>query len=171
MFNNLRRKQMMLTAFMLMLSSFISISFVCKEKSFKSPIHETRGVWVTRWDYTTKTNSTEPDIQKAEIRRLFKIAKDSNLNSVFFQIRGTFDAYYKSNYEPWAKNLTDTLGVDPGWDPLEFAIRESKKMGLQLHAWVNTTDYNYLLIRKEKSVTGSTCRNSPSHILLFSGYV
>ncbi|MCH8272483.1 MAG: family 10 glycosylhydrolase [Candidatus Marinimicrobia bacterium] len=128
----------MLAAFMLMLSSFISISFVCREEFRKSPIHETRGVWVTRWDYTTKTSSTEPDIQKAEIHRLFKIAKDSNLNSIFFQVRGAFDAYYNSNYEPWAKTLTDTLGIDPGWDPLEFAIGESKEMGLQLHAWVNT---------------------------------
>ncbi|MCH7818006.1 MAG: family 10 glycosylhydrolase [Candidatus Marinimicrobia bacterium] len=135
--NKFRRKQRMLAAFMLMLSSFILTSFVCKEELSKATIHETRGVWVTRWDYTTKINSTDPDSQKAEIHRLFKIAENSNLNSVFFQVRGAFDAYYNSNYEPWAKTLTDTLGVYPGWDPLEFAIRESKVMGLQLHAWVN----------------------------------
>ena len=122
---------------MLMLSSFISISFVCKKETPQSSKYETRGVWVTRWDYTTKTNSTDPDIQKAEIHRLFKIAKDSNLNSLFFQVRGQFDAYYNSNYEPWAETLTDSLGVYPGWDPLEFAIEESKAMGLQLHAWIN----------------------------------
>ena len=120
-----------------MLSSLGSISFVCKKKILPSSNYETRGVWVTRWDYTTNTNSTDPDIQKAEIHRLFKIAKDSNLNSLFFQVRGEFDAYYNSNYEPWAKSLTDSLGLNPGWDPLEFAIEEAKEMGLQLHAWVN----------------------------------
>ena len=128
---------MTVAAFILMLSSFISISFVCKKETAQSSKYETRGVWVTRWDYTTKTKSTDPDIQKAEIRRLFKIAKDSNLNSLFFQVRGQFDAYYNSNYEPWAETLTDTLGVYPGWDPLEFAIEQSREMELQLHAWVN----------------------------------
>ncbi len=88
---------MVLAAFILMLSSIGSISFVCKKKIHPSSNYETRGVWVTRWDYTTNTNSTDPEIQKAEIRRLFKIAKDSNLNSLFFQVRGEFYAYYVSN--------------------------------------------------------------------------
>ncbi len=123
--------------FVLMLTSIGTISFVCREEIRRPAAYETRGVWVTRWDYTTKTNSTDPGTQKAEIHRLFKIAKDSNLNSIFFQVRGAFDAYYESNYEPWAETLTDTLGVYPGWDPLEFALEESKEMGLQLHAWVN----------------------------------
>jgi len=34
--------------------------------------------------------------------------------------------------------LTDTLGKDPGWDPLKFAIEHAHQMGLELHAWFNT---------------------------------
>ena len=123
---------------MLLLSSFSASSFVCREERRTGSIYETRGVWVTRWDYTTRTGSTEPDLQKKEIKKLFRIAKESNLNTIFFQVRGNFDAYYQSDYEPWALGLSGVLGVDPGWDPLAFAIREAESNGLKLHAWVNT---------------------------------
>ena len=127
-----------IAAFMLLLSSFSASSFVCREELRTGSVYETRGVWVTRWDYTTRTGSMEPDDHKKEIKRLFKVAKESNLNTVFFQVRGSFDAYYQSEYEPWALNLSGVLGVDPGWDPLAFAIREAESLGLKLHAWVNT---------------------------------
>src|SRR5699024_5532405 len=28
-------------------------------------------------------------------------------------------------------------GRNPGWDPLEFAVAEAHKRGLELHAWLN----------------------------------
>jgi len=123
---------------LILLSSLMSGSFVCDKETGKSSIYETRGVWVTRFDYTTNVESTDSDSQKAAISNQFRIAKESNLNSLFFQVRGSFDAYYKSKYEPWAKSLSGSLGVDPGWDPLKFAIKEAKENGLKLHAWVNT---------------------------------
>lgn len=112
-------------------------AFLCKKEIVPETKFETRGVWVTRFDYTTNLDSTDSESQKAAISNYFNIAKESNLNTVFFQVRGSFDAYYKSNYEPWAKALSGNLGVDPGWDPLEFAIKEAKENGLMLHAWVN----------------------------------
>ncbi len=122
----------------MLLSSFSASSFVCREERRTSSVYETRGVWVTRWDYTTRTGATEPDAQKKEIKRLFRVAKESNLNTVFFQVRGNFDAYYQSEYEPWALGLSGVLGIDPGWDPLAFAIREAKSHGLEMNEWVNT---------------------------------
>lgn len=32
------------------------------------------------------------------------------------------DAFYSSNYAPWPKYITGTLGNDPGYDPLSFAL-------------------------------------------------
>ncbi|MBD3224113.1 MAG: family 10 glycosylhydrolase, partial [Caldithrix sp.] len=34
--------------------------------------------------------------------------------------------------------LSDRLGNDPGWDPLQFAINEAHDQGMELHAWINT---------------------------------
>lgn len=61
----------------------------------------------------------------------------AHLNTIFFQARARGDAYYRSAYEPWAENLTGTLGRDPGWDPLEYLLKEAHAAGLEVHAWFN----------------------------------
>lgn len=104
-----------------------------------SPKHEFRATWfttVTNIDWPSKSNLTV-DQQKTELTNLLNQLAASNINAVCFQVRGRSDAYYKSNYEPWAKELTNTLGQDPGYDPLKFAIEEAHKRGMELHAWIN----------------------------------
>jgi len=89
---------------------------------------ELRGVWVTRWRYKSE----------ADVRRIIQTAAQAGVNAVFFQVRGRADAFYHSNLEPWASELTGTLGEDPGWDPLAVALEEAKTQGMELHAWINT---------------------------------
>jgi uncharacterized lipoprotein YddW (UPF0748 family) len=88
---------------------------------------EMRGVWVTRFAYTTK----------AQLEAIIDRAAAANFNAVFVQIRGEGDAYYQSAHEPWARRLTGTLGRDPGWDPLQVAIDRAHGHGMQLHAYFN----------------------------------
>ena len=103
---------------------------------------EGRAVWVTRWSYTTGTGSTYPSSHQARIRRVMDRAVEGGFNVIVFQVRGQCDAYYASSYEPWAYELTGTnpssLGNDPGWDPLQYAIDYAHQRGLELHAWLNT---------------------------------
>ena len=90
--------------------------------------HEVRALWVTRWDYRT------PD----DVRVIAERAASANFNALFFQVRGTADAYYNSQIEPWAARLSGgTLGQDPGWDPLAVAVDEGHARGLEVHAWIN----------------------------------
>lgn len=95
---------------------------------------EARGVWFSRFEYAN-IDSTK---SKARITEIFEKARTAKFNMIFFQVRGTGDAYYKSQYEPWAESLTGTLGKDPGWDPLEYAVHEAHHLGLELHVWINT---------------------------------
>lgn len=88
---------------------------------------ELRGVWVDRWTF-----SSEDDV-----RTIMANAADAGFNAVYFQIRGTADAYYRSDIEPWASRLSGTLGQDPGWDPLGVAVEAGHAEGLQVHAYVN----------------------------------
>lgn len=88
---------------------------------------EARALWVTRWDYTS------PE----DVQEIVNRAANANFNIIFFQVRGQADAYYQSNYEPWAQRLTGALGQDPGWDPLATAVELAHASGLELHAWVN----------------------------------
>jgi uncharacterized lipoprotein YddW (UPF0748 family) len=88
---------------------------------------ETRAVWVTRWAFK------EP----GEVRRLFADLAEMGINTVFFQVRGSCDALYRSPLEPWSDLLAGRLGADPGWDPLALALEEGHSRGMEVHAWIN----------------------------------
>ncbi|MDF1562402.1 MAG: family 10 glycosylhydrolase [Deltaproteobacteria bacterium] len=109
---------------------------------------ELRGLWVTRWNYGSA----------ADVERIMGEAKDAGFNTIFFQVRGRADAYYHSNVEPWASELSGTLGQDPGWDPLATALAAARTHGLELHAWINTVPV----------WTGATAppESTPRHVLL-----
>lgn len=86
------------------------------------------GAWVTRWSYASED----------DVRQMVRDLDAAGVDAVYFQVRGTFDAYYASDLEPWADRLTGTLGQDPGWDPLAVAIDEAGPRDMQVHAWLNT---------------------------------
>jgi uncharacterized lipoprotein YddW (UPF0748 family) len=100
---------------------------------------EFRGVWVAtvaNIDWPSK-KGLSAEAQQAELRALLDRAVALKLNAVVFQVRPMCDALYKSDLEPWSEFLTGTLGKDPGYDPLELAVREAHARGLELHAWFN----------------------------------
>ena len=100
---------------------------------------EMRGVWiatVANIDWPTRTDLTSTQ-QQAELRDLLDRAKMAGFNAMMFHVRPASDAVYRSTLEPWASMLSGVQGVDPGYDPLAFAIDEAHARGLQLHAWIN----------------------------------
>jgi len=99
---------------------------------------EARGVWVSRFEYANEQVRNNPAAGRDVILSVFERARKAKFNMVFFQVRGNADALYRSQLEPWSALLTGTLGQDPGWDPLEVAVAEAHRLGLELHVWVNT---------------------------------
>lgn len=100
---------------------------------------EMRGVWiatVANIDWPSRSNLSA-DQQKAELMDLLDRAAGAGLNAVMFHVRPAGDAVYASTLEPWASMLSGTQGVDPGYDPLAFAVQQAHLRGLELHAWVN----------------------------------
>ncbi|ARQ71672.1 glycoside hydrolase family 10 protein [Streptomyces marincola] len=102
-------------------------------------VPEMRGMWIA-----TVANIDWPggqglsaDEARAELTGLLDAAADWRLNTVFLQVRPTADALWPSPHEPWSQWLTGEPGRDPGWDPLDFAVREAHSRGLDLHAWFN----------------------------------
>jgi uncharacterized lipoprotein YddW (UPF0748 family) len=88
---------------------------------------EGRALWVTRFEYDSPT----------KIATIMQKAADANFNVVYFQVRGSGDAFYRSALEPCSVGLCGRLGGTPTWDPLAVAIQEAHSRGLQLHAWLN----------------------------------
>ncbi|AWV90092.1 glycoside hydrolase family 10 protein [Bradymonas sediminis] len=104
-----------------------------------SHAREVRGVWIpTVFNISWPSRSgLSVSAQKAELTAQLDVVKNAGLNTVYFQVRAEADAFYDSDIEPWSRFLTGTMGQDPGWDPLEFAVEEAHKRGLELHAWLN----------------------------------
>ena len=84
---------------------------------------EVRAIWVTRWDYRTEQDVVDAVHNAASL----------GLSRIYFQVRGRADAFYRSNLEPWGEEL----GPNPTFDPLEVAVREARRTGVELHAWAN----------------------------------
>lgn len=102
---------------------------------------EFRAVWiatVANIDWPSKPGLTTQQ-QQDELLALLDTAEAMNLNAVIFQVRTSTDALYDSKIEPWSAYLTGKQGQapDPAWDPLTFAIEQSRLRGLELHAWIN----------------------------------
>lgn len=100
---------------------------------------EMRGMWlaiVDNWDWPSR-QGLDRQTQQRELTTLLDAATKQRLNAVFFQVRPTADALWPSPYEPWSEYLTGVQGKNPGWNPLEFAVHEAHKRGLELHAWFN----------------------------------
>lgn len=80
-----------------------------------------------------------PATQREELLRILDRAAALHLNALILQIRPAGDALYASPLEPWSPFLTGKMGrpPEPFYDPLEFAISEAHRRGLELHAWFN----------------------------------
>lgn len=107
------------------------------------PKYEMRAVWLTTiggidWPRTSATNTSTMRAQQQELCRTLDKLKQANVNTVILQTRIRASVIYPSRIEPWDYILTGTAGRSPGYDPLQFAIDECHKRGMQLHAWVVT---------------------------------
>lgn len=102
---------------------------------------EMRAVWiatVANIDWPSEPGLSAAQ-QKSELRSIFDRIKMMNMNTVIFQVRTATDALYRSDLEPWSEYLTGEQGKEPSpyYDPLQFAIEEAHRRGLEFHAWIN----------------------------------
>lgn len=106
-----------------------------------TPKYETRAVWLTTlngldWPKTTATTSYSVERQKKELTDILDKLQRANINTILFQVRMRGTVMYPSAIEPWDACLAGAVGRSPGYDPLQFAIDECHKRGMELHAWV-----------------------------------
>lgn len=127
------------------------------QQNLVAPKWEVRAVWLTTAGGADWPKTYDVAAQKRTLVEIFETLQEKHFNTVFFQVRSRGNTMYKSRYEPWAAELTGTLGEDPGWDPLDFAIGEAHKRGMELHAWFN--------VAKVYNTAGLPPLSSPRHVL------
>lgn len=125
------------------------------------PKRESRAVWVTTlsgldWPKTKATTLEGRERQQQELRDLLDQLQAIRINTIFLQTRVRGSVIYPSAIEPWDVALTGQYGKDPGYDPLQFAIDECHRRGMELHAWVVTIPAYKTAVQKQmgnKAVT------------------
>ena len=116
----------------------LGMATIAVQEVYAADHTDMRAVWISTVysaDYPSAINNEEA--QKNEFINKLEQAQDLGMNTVVVQVRPKGDAFYESEMNPWSAVLTGTQGMDPGYDPMEFMIKETHKRGMEFHAWMN----------------------------------
>ncbi|MBC8051467.1 MAG: family 10 glycosylhydrolase [Sphingobacteriaceae bacterium] len=164
-----------LFVFFVSVTSFVNTTSEPPFRRIESPEisqkREFRGVWVAtvaNIDWPSK-GGLSSDTQRQELLDILDAHQRSGLNAVMFQVRPSADAFYSKGREVWSKWLTGEQGNAPYpfYDPLEFAINEAHKRGLELHAWFNP--YRAAFSLSDKVHPNHISRQKPEWFFNYAG--
>lgn len=115
--------------------------FTYLDAEFQQPQREVRAVWLTTlngldWPKKSATTTTGAENQKRDLCRILDQLQAAGINTVIFQSRIRSTTAYPSAIEPWDGVFTGTPGRAPLYDPLQFALDECHRRGMEFHAWV-----------------------------------
>ena len=120
-------------------------------ESIINPDTEIRAVWIAsvfNIDYPTKADLTATQLQ-SELDEIIATCEKNKLNTIFFQVRPTCDALYKSEIFPVSSYLSTSSTLS--FDPLAYLVKAAHEKNIFVHAWVNplrvtmnSTDVNTL---------------------------
>lgn len=122
------------------LTVYLACMLCMAGKAQHAPKREFRGAWIATYTNIDWPNRTQtPAQQRAALLTILDHHKATGITALFIQVRSQCDAMYASSIEPWSADLTGTQGKapDPAWDPMQFAIEECHKRGIEFHAWLN----------------------------------
>ena len=113
-----------------------SFSIATSKISAPEPTREFRGAWVAtvaNIDWPSKPGLSTPE-QQTELIAILDRSVQLHLNAVVLQVRPACDALYNSKLEPWSEYISGVMGQPPApyYDPLEFAVAEAHKRGIEL---------------------------------------
>ena len=108
----------------------------------RTPVtEEIRGVWVAtvyRIDFPSGSKLSSKQL-KNEVRELVDSLAEYGFNAVYFQVRPTSDALYKSDIFPSSHWITGEQGADfpDDFDILEYLVEYAHSKDVAVHAWIN----------------------------------
>lgn len=108
-----------------------------EENDGRPIIEETRGIWVPsvyNLTFPSKSDLSENEL-KAELDAVLDTAVSNSLNTVFFQVRPSCDALYKSEYF----SVSEVLSTDGTLtlDCLDYLTNKAHERGIAVYAWIN----------------------------------
>ncbi|MBP3503651.1 MAG: family 10 glycosylhydrolase [Bacilli bacterium] len=107
---------------------------IMRLKEYNYPTQNLRACWVSNFISSLPSYSTE-EKWKADYSHVLDVMETYGLNCIIFHVRTHNNALYKSELNPVASWFSK-VNFDE-FDPLEWAIEETHKRGIEFHAWLN----------------------------------
>lgn len=122
------------------LFSLLSL-FIINVHAQTPPKRELRAAWLSTFlnlDWPSTSGRTVQQV-KDSVTKLLIMHRQTGINALYVQVRSECDAIYPSSIEPWSSAVTGVQGTPPanGFDPLQFVIDECRRLGIEVHAWLN----------------------------------
>lgn len=96
-----------------------------------------RALWVSNVVNIDLPTIEDVEDYKSQVIHMLDTCLSYNINTIFFQVRTTNDAFYESKLNPYSRYLVGKEGNKPPFDVLKWVIDETKKRDISFHAWCN----------------------------------
>lgn len=107
---------------------------IMRLKEYNYPTQNLRACWVSNFIGSLPSYSTA-EKWKTDYSYVLDVMETYGLNCIIFHVRTHNNALYKSELNPVASWFSK-VNFDE-FDPLEWAIEETHKRGIEFHAWLN----------------------------------
>jgi uncharacterized lipoprotein YddW (UPF0748 family) len=96
-----------------------------------------RGIWVSNVRNIDLPTLLDIEEYKKQVLRMLDVCLDYSINTIFFQVRTTNDAFYLSKLNPTSRFLVGKEGDKLPFDVFAWIIDEARKRDIDVHAWCN----------------------------------
>lgn len=96
-----------------------------------------RAWWVSNVLNIDLPTTENIDTYQNKVLHMLDEAKRWDMTAIFFQVRTTNDAFYRSKINPYSRYLTGQEGKAPPFDVFMWVLEEAKKRAIECHAWMN----------------------------------
>lgn len=113
---------------------------------------------------------SEPGLDAAalakELDDIIATCEENNLNAIYFQVRPTADALYRSTLFPTSYYLTGEQGkvLSGGFDPLAYLLEQAHARNIRVHAWVNPLRVTSGSASKPQTDVTALAENHPARL-------
>lgn len=97
---------------------------------------EVRAMWLSYMDISLLIDSSETQTI-ANIEQMLENCKTLGINRLFVHASAFTDAYYASEFYPWARGVNGEIGKEGSIDPLKEICRLAAMENIEVEAWIN----------------------------------
>ena len=98
---------------------------------------KTYGVWLSYVDYDEMLKGNSETEFQQNVQTMMSNLESLGINRIYAHVSMFTDAIYPSEYYPWSRYVSGTLGKEVDYNPLEIMLSEAQLRQIQVEAWIN----------------------------------